>query len=50
MTRARPDELTADDLAIEYGKAQYILSQRDVSEDQPEAAMSRLGLVMLGGE
>lgn len=27
-------------------QAQYILSQADVSEDQPEAAMARLGLVI----
>ena len=34
---------------ITLEQAQYILSQADVSEDQPEAAMARMGLALVNG-
>lgn len=37
-------------LPVTLAELQYILSQCDVSEDQPEAAMARLGLVLVRGE
>lgn len=33
---------------ISLEQAQHILSQADVSDDQPEAALERMGLVMIG--
>lgn len=37
-------------LPVTLAELQAILAACDVSDDQPQAAMARLGLVMLGGE
>ena len=42
--------LLAAGTGITLEQAQYILSQADVSEDQPEAAMARMGLALANGE